>query len=90
MFDIVLNRLILICSILFHFISYNLFVQECNDDESREQLEETRHTWNLIHALWGQLCDLEDSMMDLDQATGVCFCRMEKKVKKILSQTGKL
>ena len=58
-------------------------MQECNDDESREQLEETRHTWNLIHALWGQLCDLEDSMMDLDQATGVCFCRMEKKVKKI-------
>ena len=56
-------------------------MQECNDDESRKQLEETRHTWNLIHALWGQLCDLEDSMMDLDQATGVCYFRTEKILK---------
>ncbi|XP_023336271.1 nuclear pore complex protein Nup98-Nup96 [Eurytemora carolleeae] len=54
-------------------------LEECNDDESRKQLEETRHTWNLIHALWGQLCDLEDSMMDLDQATG----RLEGHVETI-------
>jgi len=43
-----------------HYLEAYRQLQECTDEEQREKLHETKHTWDLMVALWGKINEQQE------------------------------